>query len=416
MARQELASPFQSFLAGRQARQQEDYARTRNSLAEMELADAPAQMQRRNALANVQLEGAQVGLQSAQQQLSADQAKFAYAKLKQAEDSGNPKAFIMQQIPDLAAKLQEQGIDLNSMDDDSVLQLTNNLARKYAGEAGIAPTARLETLQTDGGGILQRDPTTGELKQVVAAQKPETGFTLGAGETRFGPDGKPMASVAPKPATAGQFRALTPQEIASVGLPAGTSAQVDQATGKIDVLSKRDTTATLSQKDANTAKLKLNTIKIARNQLNKILEAYKAGTSGAGPNAFGGAQGWMPTQAGKRFDAAVDQMRSTLTALTRVPGVGAMSDYETKLDQAKFPSRTDYESVTAEKIRGIEDMLAAIETGYTDLLSGGASQPASAAPTAPQASGEMRVNSVEEAMSLPPGTVFITPDGRRKVR
>jgi len=141
MARQQLSSPFQSFLAGRDARQAHDYGQTRNKLAEIELADAPAQMQRRNALADIEMQGAQVGLQSAQQQLSADQAKFAYAKLKQAQDSGNPKAFIMQQIPELAAKLQQQGIDLNSMDDQSVMQLTDNLARKYAGDAGMAPAA-----------------------------------------------------------------------------------------------------------------------------------------------------------------------------------------------------------------------------------------------------------------------------------
>lgn len=173
MERQQLSSPFQSFLAGRQARQSEDYAANRNKLAEMELADAPAQMQRRNALADAQLQGAQLGVQSAQQQLNAEQAKFAYAKLKQAQDSGNPKAFITSQIPDLAAKLQQQGIDINSMDDQSVAQLTDHLARKYAGDAGIAPTVKLDTLQTDGGGILQRDPTTGALKQVVAPQKPD---------------------------------------------------------------------------------------------------------------------------------------------------------------------------------------------------------------------------------------------------
>jgi hypothetical protein len=43
--------------------------------------------------------------------------------------------------------------------------------------------------------------------------------------------------------------------------------------------------------------------------------------------------------------------------------------------------------------------------------------PAEPAPAAPaQSSGPVRVTSPEEAMRLPPGTVFITPDGRRKVR
>jgi hypothetical protein len=105
--------------------------------------------------------------------------------------------------------------------------------------------------------------------------------------------------------------------------------------------------------------------------------------------AFG--QGRLPTERGKAFDAAVDQMRSTLTALTRVPGVGAMSDYETRLDQAKFPSRQNYESVTAQQIDAIDGMLNAIESGYTDLL-GGQSQQAQPGQPAPAVDVEALLN------------------------
>jgi hypothetical protein len=67
-----------------------------------------------------------------------------------------------------------------------------------------------------------------------------------------------------------------------------------------------------------------------------------------------------------------------------VPGVGAMSDYETKLDQSKFPNRNEYESVTLDTLQNLEDQLALIETGYRDLLTGGnTSQPAVAAPDQP---------------------------------
>lgn len=190
------------------------------------------------------------------------------------------------------------------------------------------------------------------------------------------------------------FRAMTPEEVAAAGLPPGTSAQKDETTGKIDVLSKRDTTSTLSQKDATTAKMKLSTVSLARQQLNRIREEFEGkvdpktgqrvggirGTMSAG--AFG--QGKIPTEGGRKFDAAVNQMRSTLTALTRVPGVGAMSDYETKLDQSKFPTRNDYESVTEQQLSDLDNMLNAIETGYKDLLTGGQQQGA-AAPPAPQA-------------------------------
>lgn len=287
-----------------------------------------------------------------------------------------------------------------------------------------------------------------------AAGKP---FTLKPGEQRFDEQGRPVASLpsaaspeksqlgtvnpgdftpeslakfaqsknyadlVPKPKEAKahedveQFQPLTPEEIAAAGLPAGTSAQKSLKTGKVDVLSRRDNTGVLSQKDATTAKMKLNTVQLARQQLQKIRESF-AGIKGS-LSAGGFGQGHMPTESGQSFDAAVDQMRSTLTALTRVPGVGAMSDYESKLDQAKFPSRTDYEATTEQKIAGIEDMLALIENGYTGLLSGGAQQSDPAqqqkpAPNsvAPPPSGGVRQFATEaeaEAAGIAPGTRVI---------
>jgi len=250
------------------------------------------------------------------------------------------------------------------------------------------------------------------------AQKPQEGFTLKPGEQRFTADGKPVASlpaaeragaqigninpsdftteslarymqsgnigdlqrVAPKPEKApATWVSLTPEEIVTAGLPAGTAAQRNPQTGEISVISKRDNTGVLSQRDATTARMKLNTVALARQQLAKVKEAFEQGRQGI--NAFGPGQGMLPTQAGKLFDGRVDQMRSTLTALTRVPGVGSMSDYETKLDQSKFPSRSDYETTTADKIQGLEDMLALIENGYTNLLGAGTAQ--SSPPAAP---------------------------------
>lgn len=369
MARQQLSSPFQSFLAGRDARQAHDYGATRNQLAELELADAPAQMQRRNALADIEMQGAQVGLQNAQQQLSADQAKFAYTKLRQAQDSGNPKAFILSQIPDLASKLREQGHDLNAMDDQSVMSLTDQLTRKYAGEAGIAPSPRAqakETIEGPDGSLLQRDPQTGELKLVLGRQPRE-------------PQGPTS-----------RYRPLTPTEIEQIGLPAGSSAQIDDSTGKIDVLSKKDTTAALSQKDATVAKIKLNQLKVAKQQLQNVRSKFAKikGTMQAGKG-----QGWVPSEAGEAFDKAVDSMKGSLTAITRVPGVGSMSDYESRIDQSKFPKRGDYESVTEDQIAAIEDLLSTIESGYTDLLGGGGSQqPAPSVQAPPSAPKRVKVD------------------------
>jgi hypothetical protein len=286
------------------------------------------------------------------------------------------------------AEFASEGIDFNALDDDGLQQLASRLENQLGSQLGIAPTQqkRYEDVRGPRGAMLQRDPATGELKQVV------------------GPDNSQSAA-------AGQsWRPLTPQEIAAAGLPPGTAAQTD-GSGKIDVLSKRDATGGLSQKDMTTARQKLNTISIARRQLQNIKDRFGELQGSMSAGSFG--QGKLPTPKGKAFDAAVDQMRSTLTALTRVPGVGAMSDYETRLDQAKFPSRQNYEAVTAQQIGYIEEFLNGVEGGYQNMMSGGAQ--AESAQAGGQG-GPVRVNTPEEAAALPSGTEFITPDGRRKVR
>jgi len=161
-------------------------------------------------------------------------------------------------------------------------------------------------------------------------------------------------------------RPLSAGEIRERGLPPGTSAEIDTRTGKTTVLSKRDSTSSLSQKDATRAKEKLNAVAIAREQLALVRQNFDAlkNTTSAGP--FG--QGLLPTPSGDKFDKAVDSMRASITALTRVPGVGAMSDFETKLDQAKMPTRNAYEESTAQQIASLEQLLSGVERGYSDML------------------------------------------------
>jgi hypothetical protein len=121
----------------------------------------------------------------------------------------------------------------------------------------------------------------------------------------------------------------------------------------------------LSPKDTNTARVKLNQVKIARAALQRVKDRWQTIQGGA---TAGPLQGYIPSEGGKAFDAATNAMRGSITALTRVPGVGAMSDYETRLDQSKFPERTSYESVTADQIQGLEDLLNNVESGYQEML------------------------------------------------
>lgn len=338
-----------NYLRGRQAAQQEQEAGQVNALRGMQLQ----REQRLNALApdatpeqyvragDVQTGAALSGMQR-QGQMDKQQAAQQLGSLAQKalsiQDPAQRKGFLAQAQQIYGPAFTALGADLSQF--PQMLQMPDaELEQKLAQVAQFAP-------QSEG-----------------------QGFTLGEGQQRFDASGKPIASVAPKAEKAPtRVRALTPAEMQQYNLPPGTAAQIDESTGKVDVISKRDNTAVLSQKDATTAKMKLNTVALARQQLGKIKEAFETGRKGV--NAFGPGQALLPTQAGRLFDRRVDQMRSTLTALTRVPGVGAMSDYETKLDQSKFPKRDDYETVTADQITNLEDQLSLIESGYKGLLTG----------------------------------------------
>lgn len=136
MPRQQLFSPGNAFIQGRAAAQQYRAGEQRNALAQMEIDNAPAQMQRRNRLGELQVEGAEMGI-------DVERAKIGYARLKQALDSGDPKAYVLQREPDLVAKLQQQGVDLASLDNDTAARVIDGFAREYAGKAGMLPGNQL---------------------------------------------------------------------------------------------------------------------------------------------------------------------------------------------------------------------------------------------------------------------------------
>lgn len=87
--------------------------------------------------------------------------------------------------------------------------------------------------------------------------------------------------------------------------------------------------------------------------------------------ATGIVQGLIPegfTEKGGPFEAAVDNIRSSITAMRRVPGVGAQSDYETKLDQAPLPDRRDSPQKILAKIRNLENTIIGYKTLNDSLV------------------------------------------------
>lgn len=128
----------------------------------------------------------------------------------------------------------------------------------------------------------------------------------------------------------------------------------------------------LSQKDRTRVKEKLITIGNLKAQL-ATLKAALLDEKGKNKisDVTGFLQGRIPGGMSKRagtFDAAVDALRGSVSAIKRVPGVGSMSDWEGRLDQAPMPSRTDHDDVIATKVQNLEDLVAGFENGYLELL------------------------------------------------
>jgi hypothetical protein len=113
----------------------------------------------------------------------------------------------------------------------------------------------------------------------------------------------------------------------------------------------------------------------------------RVATLAAGNIPFsGGLSGYVPFSgavSGKagEFDKAVDLLRSQIRSLTRTPGEGSMSDYESRLAAAILPSRTDTPEARAEALRGLQELVKGLRAGYSEMI-GGTPRPAAATPPA----------------------------------
>jgi hypothetical protein len=268
MAQLEYAQPFNAFAQGRAMRQDEDYANSRNALAQMEVQNEPARMQQQNKLAGLQTEGAQMGI-------DAERAKQGYARLKQALDSGNPKAYVLQREPELAALLQKQGVDLASVDDETAARVIDGFAREYAGKAGMLPEQPAQMTPYEQAQIdLKRDQ--------MNAPKTMSPYE----QARIDIENKKLQQPTKG---AARFVTMSPEEVKSAGLPDGTSAQRNEETGQINVIGKPGKGATTDNTAATEQKLTSanNTLSAIRDVKDKI----GWNTAGVGGQVLGAIAG-----------------------------------------------------------------------------------------------------------------------------
>lgn len=225
----------------------------------------------------------------------------------------------------------------------------------------------------------------------------------------------------PKPEK--KTRPATAQEKAAYGVPADVPAQI-RADGSIDVISgvaarAKPIPAKISQGYAEN-----NT---AIQQIDKAIELLAKN-----PNALGVAN-IFGDGLRQRFDPNGVETRAKVANIGAVKlhdlSGAAITAAETPRLKPFIPMPTDTAEAATVKLRQLREQLVnnnsqievqyGEDSGYSPLR--GASPTMGKASPAASANGgsgkaPVRVNTPQDAMRLAPGTVFITPDGRRKVR
>lgn len=173
----------------------------------------------------------------------------------------------------------------------------------------------------------------------------------------------------PKP----QVRTLTPQEVAAKGYRPGTIVQVDED-GKETVTQQGPTGTELTATQRGNISTKLHDLDAIDAQLRRVEELVPTVESGGWTGAVGGyVPGDWDAESGQ-FDKAVATLTSLIRKLTRTPGEGSMSDYESRLAAAIPPSRMGQNEGRDEAILGIRTLIENTRRGYQEMLSGSAGQ------------------------------------------
>jgi len=336
-----------------------------NTLGDMDVQRAPVIAQQQDQLF-------QQDQQQYQQGQASNEHKQILAAAQWVRQSQTPKAAVAQNFPELAQKIP----NFAAMSDDDVRELADGYIEHFSAQLGMAP-AQPESYTLAPGAIRMQGT---EQLAGNPAQGENSGYTLGPGQQRFDANGQLLASAPNSPAQ------TNPDPPVAVLGPDGKPTYVSRQ-DSIGRTPYEKPSGGLSPRDATTARNKLSQISLARQQVALAREKFNAikGSFSAGP-----AGNYLPTQAGQAFDAAVDTMRSTITGIMRVPGVGSMSDYESRLDQAKMPSRGKYEATTVQQLDSLDQMLNGLEQGYSGILGDAGEQSAmGAAPGQSQQQGNV---------------------------
>jgi hypothetical protein len=434
-----------------------DQLKRRNALADRDQALQEQNAQTSQNMLALQQQGMQRNF-LAQDQASKQQAISQIGGLaQQALASGNPRAFAAQAVSDptyqsifQAAGIDPSQIKVDSPEFDQHLQML----------AGFGPQQK--PIEMNAGATLLDPNTHKAIFTAPAAPAKESGFSLSPGETRYDARGKVIASAAPKVDPTPNM--LTPegmdlaaQEYLNSGkLPpglgkasAGINARIVSRAAEMAKANGNDAqAATLNRAAFKSAQVGLTALTKQRTLVGafertalKNLEIAVAESEKVDRTGSPAINRWLLS--GKKNltgDVEVGRFNAALTSalneyakvLSGATGAAGISDAARKEAEDLLSTAN-----TPEQVRGIMDIMkremANREAGFAEqeaqlkeTMSGKppvavapAEQGAPVAPgsaAAPNSSQPRQVRSIQEAQALPPGTAFITPDGRRMVR
>jgi len=249
---------------------------------------------------------------------------------REAQQAGRAAQDINQARAAIAGRLGARGEDVGEQTQlEEVRPMSGmglqGLMASAAGSAAIQADPQLAEMmkqrtgyQVAGADIFNRE--TGQFVPRPSAPQPARGGRMSAG------------GGAPAAAGGGQrFRVMTPDEVRAANLPEGTSAQLDTQTGAVKILSAVPASQRTSDANKNTAVSRVENIatRIA-SQLDKVYTGGPLGVVGALSRVF-------DSQDAKLFESYRQQLSSALRAALRIPGEGALSDYEQRLYGLQLP-------------------------------------------------------------------------------
>jgi hypothetical protein len=249
---------------------------------------------------------------------------------REAQQAGRAAQDINQARAAIAGRLGARGEDVGEQTQlEEVRPMSGmglqGLMASAAGSAAIQADPQLAEMikqrtgyQVAGADIFNRE--TGQFVPRPSAPQPARGGRMSA------------AGGAPAAASGGQrFRVMTPEEVRAANLPEGTSAQLDTQTGAVKILSAVPASQRTSEANKNTAVSRVENIatRIA-SQLDKVYTGGPLGVVGALSRVF-------DSQDAKLFESYRQQLSSALRAALRIPGEGALSDYEQRLYGLQLP-------------------------------------------------------------------------------